>query len=96
MPVLDARYVLEHPEAQLRALCSRLDLSFDTRMLHWPKGPRASDGVWSKYWYSAVEASTGFQKYRPKNRPIPEHLKSVHAEAQKLYERLHAHAIVCS
>src|SRR5699024_1282630 len=59
-PVLDATDVLRNPEGTLRALCTRLGIEFSQRMLHWPAGPRASDGVWAGHWYESVEASTGF------------------------------------
>ena len=38
---------LRDPEAHLRALCTHLGIAFDERMLRWPAGPRASDGVWA-------------------------------------------------
>jgi len=30
-------------------------------MLHWPKGPRDSDGIWAPHWYAHVWESTGFE-----------------------------------
>jgi len=36
-------------------------------MLHWPPGPRPSDGAWAPHWYAAVERSTGFAPYRPRD-----------------------------
>lgn len=93
VPVLDARRVLEQPEVQLRELCHRLEVPFEEHMLRWRKGPRDTDGVWAKYWYSSVEQTTGFQQYKPKRRPIPHHLKPVYMQAQALYETLYAHAI---
>ena len=65
-PVVDARDVLEAPEAMLQALCDALDIPFDKAMLRWPRGRRASDGVWAPHWYDAVEKSTGFQPYQEK------------------------------
>jgi hypothetical protein len=60
-PVIDAEDFLRAPEAHLRALCAVLGIAFTERMLAWPPGPRASDGVWSPYWYAAVLKSTGFE-----------------------------------
>jgi Sulfotransferase domain len=69
--VIDAAEFLQAPEAQLRALCAELDIAFTPRMLHWPAGPRASDGVWASYWYEAVLRSTGFESYRARDHQVP-------------------------
>jgi hypothetical protein len=58
--IIDADDFLGQPRAYLEALCQSLDLPFDDHMLHWPAGRRDSDGCWAPYWYSSVEASTGF------------------------------------
>ena len=63
-PVIDADEFLKAPEAHLRALCTLLQIPFTPRMLHWPAGPRASDGIWAPYWYDAVLKSTGFEPWR--------------------------------
>ncbi|KFN51120.1 hypothetical protein [Arenimonas composti] len=67
-PVLDAGDFLQAPEAQLRGLCDRLALPFSARMLAWPPGPRASDGVWAPHWYATVWRSTGFEAPRSRRR----------------------------
>ncbi len=63
-PVIDARDVLENPRLILTRLCDVLEVPFTERMLSWPSGPRASDGVWGKYWYASVWRSTGFAPYQ--------------------------------
>lgn len=88
-PVIDSRDVLENPRQSLTLLCQAVGVPFDERMLAWPAGPRASDGVWAKYWYAAVEASTGFEPYRPKTQTVPPHLNGVLAEAQEIYAELY-------
>lgn len=60
-PVIDAADFLQAPAAHLRALCEWLGIPFTDRMLHWPAGPRESDGVWAPHWYARVRASTGFE-----------------------------------
>ena len=70
-PVIDAGEFLKAPERQLRALCAELDIPFTPRMLSWPAGARASDGVWAPYWYEAVLRSTGFEPYRARERQVP-------------------------
>ncbi len=92
-PVLEARDVLEAPEAMLRALCSALGAGFDPAMLAWLAGPRASDGVWGAHWYGRVNASTGFAPYRPPG-PAPEGLAAIVAECRPFYERMYAHRLV--
>jgi len=59
-------------------------------MLSWPKGPRDTDGVWAPHWYAAVEASTGFAPYRPREVHLAgEALRLAAVEA--LVERLTRH-----
>lgn len=74
-PVLDARDVLDSPESMLRKLCERVGVAFSERMLRWPPGPRASDGIWARYWYDAVYKSTGFTPYRPREECLPDPLR---------------------
>jgi hypothetical protein len=63
--VLDAEDVLRDPRGTLQKFCAAVGVGFSERMLSWPAGPRETDGVWSKYWYDAVERSTGFEPYQP-------------------------------
>ena len=65
-PVIDAGEFLEAPESQLRVLCHLLSVPFTARMLSWPPGARASDGVWARHWYAKVLDSTGFEA-RPRH-----------------------------
>ncbi len=92
-PVIDSRDVLENPRQLLTLLCNAVGVSFDERMLSWPVGPRSSDGVWAKYWYASVEASTGFAPYHEKNEPVPAHLRGVLAEAEDIYAELYQHRL---
>jgi len=93
-PVIDSRDVLEQPRATLEKLCGRLDLEFNEGMLQWEAGRRSTDGVWGKHWYDAVEASTGFQPYRPKNVSIPSEFGALVEECEVYYRRLHAYRLV--
>jgi hypothetical protein len=92
-PVVDARDILEKPGRMLRLLCAALDVEFTEAMLSWPPGPRDTDGIWAKHWYEAVWQTTSFQPYKPKNRPVPEHLTGLLDEATMLYQRLHEHRL---
>ena len=88
-PVIDAGEFLRAPEAQLRALCARLQIDFTPRMLSWPAGPRDSDGVWAPYWYDAVLASTGFEPWRPREIHLTSEAAAVADACRPVYERLH-------
>jgi len=69
-PIIDAGDFLRAPEQYLRVLCDSLNIEFSDRMLRWPAGPRDSDGVWAPYWYTAVEASTGFEAWRARENAL--------------------------
>jgi hypothetical protein len=92
--VIDARDVLEDPRRILGGLCDHLGIAFTDRMLHWPAGPRKTDGIWARHWYDAVEQSTGFKPYKPKDEPVPEALEPLCEACMPYYEKLHAERIV--
>ncbi len=87
--VLDAKDVLQDPEAQLSALCDTLGIEFLAEMLRWPAGSRSTDGVWAPYWYASVERSTGFEAWRPREEALPAALEPVLAAAREPYATLH-------
>ena len=92
-PVVDAERFLRDPRGQLERLCSGLGIAFDARMLSWPAGPRASDGVWARYWYEAVWRSTGFEPWRPRTGVLGGEALRVAEACRPAYERLLAHAL---
>ncbi|WP_394944074.1 HAD family hydrolase [uncultured Ilumatobacter sp.] len=89
--VVDSDDFLADPAGYQREICRRLDVSFDSAMLAWPAGPRASDGVWAPHWYSTVEASTSFGP-PPADPPasLPPHLALIADEASAIYDKLRA------
>lgn len=87
--IVDSRDVLEDPHAMLSALCAALDLPFSERMLSWPAGPRASDGVWAKYWYDAVNASKGFSPYVSKAHTLARQLEPLAEVCEPHYRNLY-------
>jgi len=91
--VLDATTLRKNPRNALEKFCENIGISFDEAMLSWPAGPKPEDGVWEKYWYHGVHASTGFLPYEPKEVTIPEDLTAVIEEAMPLYERLSEYAL---
>jgi hypothetical protein len=93
-PVVDAADLLAAPEPVLRALCAALGIPFSERMLSWPPGRRATDGVWARYWYERVERSTGFEAAEPASVPkLDGRMADLEARCRPLYDRLHAHRL---
>ena len=89
-PVIDAGDFLRAPEAHLRALCAWLGIAFTPRMLAWPPGPRASDGIWAPHWYAQVWRSTGFEVPVEKDIVLAGAAAQVAEECRGHYQRLHA------
>lgn len=88
-PVIDADDFLRAPEAHLRALCAWLGVDFSDAMLHWPAGPRSSDGIWAPYWYEAVLRSTGFAPWRPRALDVPPQHRPIVEACMPAYQALH-------
>src|SRR5579859_1059769 len=86
--VLDAEDILRAPAAMLRALCTKLGIPFSERMLHWPAGPRASDGVWAPHWYAAVERSTGFEAYATRSPTLTDYQRDLAEQCRPHYQAL--------
>lgn len=95
-PVIDAQDVLQNPRRMLSALCAAINVPFDEAMLRWPAGKRASDGNWARYWYAAVEQSTGFVPYKTDDTPVPEDFAELLRECELLYEAMRAHKLSAS
>jgi hypothetical protein len=89
-PVIDAADFLRDPEGYLRWLCAHVGVPFTDAMLHWPPGPRSSDGVWAPYWYDAVLASTGFEPYRAREVALTGDAQLAAVDSRPHYERLAA------
>jgi len=93
-PVVDAADLLAAPEAMLRALCAALGVPFSPRMLSWPAGPRATDGIWARHWYERVERSTGFERVEAADAPrLDGRLAELEARCRPLYEKLRTHRL---
>jgi hypothetical protein len=94
-PVIDGSDVLADPRKALTALCDALGIGFSEKMLSWPAGRRASDGVWAPAWYDTVERSTGFTV--PTRiatfDDLPDSLKPVAEAARPYYERMARHRL---
>jgi hypothetical protein len=92
-PVLDSVDVLNNPQRMLGLLCDALGIGFQAAMLAWPSGPRTTDGIWARHWYSEVEKSTGFRPYQPKREPIPADLHPLYEQCAEHYARLYKHRL---
>lgn len=92
-PVIDSADVLRDPRRLLTALCHAVGVEFDEAMLSWPPGRRDTDGVWAKYWYDAVERSTGFEPYKPKQLELAPELEALASQCQPYYETLAEHRL---
>lgn len=92
-PVVDADDLLENPRGVLEALCARIGLSFDPAMLAWPAGLRDTDGVWARYWYESVAASTSFVRWARQREPLPSALAGLERQACELHAVLHPHRV---
>lgn len=92
-PVIDARDVLENPRRVLSLLCAALDIPFTEAMLHWSAGKRSTDGIWAKYWYSAVEKSTDFAPYKPRTTTLPDNYSDLLIDCEGLYQQMAAHRL---
>jgi hypothetical protein len=92
-PVVLASDVLRDPQAMLTKLCEALGVAFLPAMLSWVPGRRATDGVWASHWYAGVEASTGFEHWRPRPASLPDSQRPLLAECRHWYDMLHRHRL---
>ncbi len=94
VPVIDSADFLQDPETYLRWLCDHAQVEFTESMLRWPAGPRDSDGVWARYWYDQVLASTGFVPYSRRRVELPATSLATVEHCRPYYERLHSVRLV--
>jgi hypothetical protein len=87
-PVVDSADVLRDPRRVLTLLCQAVGVDFRDEMLSWPAGRRETDGVWAKYWYDAVERSTGFEAPSGKEVALASDLEPLAAQCRVFYEEL--------
>ncbi|MCP4769401.1 MAG: HAD family hydrolase [Gammaproteobacteria bacterium] len=91
--VIDSSEFLQNPRNLLEAICAHFDIEFVDEMLHWPRGPRDSDGVWARYWYDSVWQSTGFAAYRERSHQISDREQEIARAARPYYEDLHQYRL---
>lgn len=86
--IIDSKRFLNDPESQLKSLCFKLNIPFESSMLLWPPGVRISDGVWGQHWYDAVIQSTGFAQARSSDINLNEEQRQIAMSCQPSYDRL--------
>lgn len=91
--VIDSADIRADPRAMLTSLCNALGLPFTDRMLSWPPGPKAHDGIWAPHWYGAIHRSTGFEGAEGPLPDLPPPFAALAARAMPHYERLAAHRL---
>jgi hypothetical protein len=92
--VIDSVDIRANPFAALSALCAALGVAFTDRMLHWPAGGHASDGVWAPHWYGAVHRSTRFEDAEGPPPELAGDYADLCDRALPLYDRLRRHALL--
>mgnify|MGYP002034702966 FL=1 len=96
-PVIDAERCLVNPKNVLTKLCQRLNISFSSKMLEWPIGSRASDGLWAKHWYSDLYKTTHFSlnqnNYKSDERKIEKEYSETLKKALEIYNELSEYAL---
>ena len=92
-PILDSKELLMNPEKVLTNLCNHLEIPFDKVMLSWPEGPIPEDGIWAKYWYKNVHASTSFHPYRPKDEEVPKKLQPLLRACRHYYDMMYYESV---
>jgi hypothetical protein len=93
--IVDARRLLLDPPGVLQRLCERLELPFTERMLSWPPGARAEDGVWAPYWYRRVHTSTGFAPYVERDIELTPDLAAIADACMPAYSTWLADSRLC-
>ncbi len=91
--IIDTNELLKNPKQVLGELCDSLGINFDDKMLSWKAGARKEDGIWARYWYKNVHASTGFKTYEKKEIELRPDLEELAQEAMPHYEKLFEHCI---
>ncbi len=91
--VINSDYLLENPEKYLKILCKKLNLSFDEKMLNWPKGFRDTDGIWSKVWYQDVISTTTFNPNSKKKYNVPKDFENIYKKCLEIYEEINEYSI---
>lgn len=86
--VIDARTLLEQPEAVLRHICAVARIPFQPAMLQWSPGGRADEGIWGAHAYGTLHQTGGFLPYQAHDGAVPEPLAPLLEVCEDYYLRL--------
>lgn len=90
--VIDASELQENPELCLKALCSSLNITWDSRMLEWEAGLKPYDGIWASHWYPSVKQSTRFHKKKLR-KDFSNSVLNFSNQAEEIYAELLSYKI---
>jgi hypothetical protein len=88
--VIDSYDIRANPAAMLTKLCAALGIPYTDKMLNWPAGGHADDGIWASHWYGAVHRSTGFEEAEGPVPTLPAEYADLLAVALPLYDAIKA------
>ncbi|SEM48518.1 hypothetical protein SAMN04488103_101277 [Gemmobacter aquatilis] len=88
--VIDSADIRDNPREMLEKLCAALGIPFTERMLTWPAGGHAADGIWASHWYGAVHRSTGFEDPEGPLPDLAPEYQDLVEQALPFYNRLRA------
>ena len=91
--ILDSGDILSDPESLLFKMCNELSIPFYKEMLLWSPGARETDGIWGKYWYGNVEASTGFLTEGDNTEEIPTKYMDIYEECLEHFQLMYQHRL---
>ena len=94
--VIETSLLLEDPGRVLAAACAHVGIDFDPAVLSWPAGPKPEDGVWGRYWYDSVWASTGWNPARPKDVELVDTIADALEPSLAAYEKLSPYRLAAS
>ena len=92
--VIDSHDIRANPRKMLQELCAAIGLDFSGKMLEWPAGGHASDGIWARHWYGAIHASTGFAGAEGALPDLTGADAALLARAMPCYDHLRRHALL--
>lgn len=91
--ILDSNETLKNPEGIFTQFFAKVDIQYNPQMLHWTPGAIPEDGVWAKYWYDNVHASSGMGMKKKNTSPFPENSLDLLNESLPYYEQLKEKAL---
>ncbi len=88
--VVDSTDIRKNPSVMLRLLCAEIGLDWTPKMLRWPAGGHANDGIWAAHWYGSVQKSTGFSGAEGELPVLSEADLALCKKAMPAYEEMYA------